>query len=259
VKRLISAKMIQQPPEDTEETATQRPGTRVGSIAGTVANMSSPEQAMRSPVGPRSDIFSLGTVLYECLTGRRPFSGATAREVAANAIFTNPPPPSILDSWVPPELDRIILKMLEKKPEARYQSAGKLVADLRSVHERLPQEEFGDVTPLPHRSFPQVHLLLLARFFVGERPIRVQSRSRSDATFLMSFGCIVSGLPVPVTNHPTRLFRYLTEGAEAAISKIHSVSSSEFELPFDVNLSDPRYLNFEQWPASEEGSDSRSL
>jgi len=138
------AKMVQQPLGETEKTAGQRPVTKAGSIVGTVAYMC-PEQATGGPVGPRSDIFSLGTVLYECLTGMRPFCGATAMEVGANVIFANPPPPSDFKRGVPSELDRIILRMLEKKPEARYQSAGKLIEDLRRVHDSLPEEEFGHV------------------------------------------------------------------------------------------------------------------
>jgi serine/threonine protein kinase len=136
------AKMVQQPPVDTEKTVSRRPGTEAGSIVGTVAYMS-PEQATGGPVGPRSDIFSIGTLLYECLTGRRPFCGATAMEVGANVIYSNPPPPSDFNRGVPSELDRIVLRLLEKKPEARYQSAGKLIEDLRRVHDSLPEEEFS--------------------------------------------------------------------------------------------------------------------
>lgn len=138
------AKMVRQPPVDTEKTVSRRPGTDAGSIVGTVAYMS-PEQATGSPVGPRSDIFSLGTVVYECLTGRRPFCGATAMELGANVIYANPPPPSDFNRGVPSELDRIVLKMLAKKPEARYQSAGKLIEDLRGVHDSLPEEELCHV------------------------------------------------------------------------------------------------------------------
>lgn len=138
------AKMVQQLPVDKEKTVTRGPGSDSGSIAGTVAYMS-PEQATGGPIGPRSDIFSLGTVLYECLTGRRPFCGTTAMEVGANVIFANPPPPSDLNKRVPSELDRIVFRMLKKKPEARYPSAGKLIEDLRRVHDSLPEEEFGHV------------------------------------------------------------------------------------------------------------------
>ena len=138
------AKMVHQPKGDTEKTGSQKPMSKDGSIAGTVAYMS-PEQATGGPVGPRSDIFSLGTVLYECLTGRRPFCGTTAMEMRANIIFVNPPPPSDFNRGVPSELDRIILKMLAKKTEARYQSAGKLIQDLRSVRAKLPEVHFSRV------------------------------------------------------------------------------------------------------------------
>jgi serine/threonine protein kinase len=117
-------------------------------MVGTLAHMS-PEQATGGTVGPRSDIFSLGSVLYECLTGRRPFCGATAMEVGANVIYANPPD---FNRGVPSELNRIVLKMLAKKPEARYQSAGKLIEDLRKVDNTLPEEEFGHVLGNRQRS-----------------------------------------------------------------------------------------------------------
>jgi serine/threonine-protein kinase len=133
------AKMVQQPQGDTEKTVGERPVTKAGSMVGTVAYMS-PEQATGGTVGPRSDIFSLGSVLYECLTGRRPFCGATAMEVGANVIYANPPSPSDFNRGVPSELNRIVLKMLAKNPKARYQSAGKLIEDLRKVDNTLPED-----------------------------------------------------------------------------------------------------------------------
>ena len=135
------AKTVPRTQGDKEKTVTQNPVTRYGSIVGTVAYMS-PEQATGRPMDSRSDLFSLGTLLYECLTGKRPFSGTTTMEEGANVIYANPVPPSHLNRAVPSELDRITLKMLAKKPESRYQSADKLIQDLRKVHDSLPEEEF---------------------------------------------------------------------------------------------------------------------
>ena len=138
------AKTVRHIHGDREKTVTQDSVTQVGSIVGTVAYMS-PEQATGHPVDSRSDIFSLGTLLYECLTGKRPFFGTTTMEEGANVIYANPSPPSHFNLAVPSELDRITLKMLAKKSESRYQSAGELIQDLRRVRDKLPEEDFSRV------------------------------------------------------------------------------------------------------------------
>ena len=106
--------------------------TEAGVMLGTVRYMS-PEHAKGLPVDARSDLFSLGIVLYECLAGRPPFSGATWLEIGAQVIHVNPCPPSSFNSSVPPEVDHLTLKMLAKEPDARYQSAGELIGVLHMV------------------------------------------------------------------------------------------------------------------------------
>ena len=111
-----------------------------GVIVGTAPYMS-PEQAKGAPVDSRSDLFSLGVMLYECIAGRLPFSGATPMEVCAQVIHLDPPPPSRFNSNVPPELDAVSLKALAKEPKARYQTAGDLLEDLRAVSAVLRVED----------------------------------------------------------------------------------------------------------------------
>jgi serine/threonine protein kinase/Tfp pilus assembly protein PilF len=106
--------------------------TRSGVVVGTLLYLS-PEQAKGDPVDPRSDIFALGVLLYECITGRSAFSGKNAIEIVAQVIHINPPLPSTINSHIPPELDRITLKALAKEPGARYQSADDLRADLLAI------------------------------------------------------------------------------------------------------------------------------
>ena len=106
--------------------------TLEGVIIGTPSYLS-PEQALGLPVDRRSDIFSIGSVLYECLTGTPAFAGKTLGEIVAQVIRDDPPPPSKLNPHVPPELDRVTLKALAKKTEARYQTAEDLLADLKPV------------------------------------------------------------------------------------------------------------------------------
>jgi serine/threonine protein kinase len=103
--------------------------TREGVIVGTPMYVS-PEQAMGIHVDARSDVFSLGSVLYECIAGQPPFAGFSPIEICAKVIRDDPLPPSAFNSSIPSELDRITLKALAKKAEARYQTADELVADL---------------------------------------------------------------------------------------------------------------------------------
>jgi serine/threonine protein kinase/Tfp pilus assembly protein PilF len=106
--------------------------TRSDVMLGTPLYLS-PEQARALPVDGRSDLFSLGALLYESVAGRPAFSGATVVEIAAEVIHVDPPPPSKFNRLVPHELDRITLKALAKRPEDRYQNAEELIADLRAL------------------------------------------------------------------------------------------------------------------------------
>jgi tetratricopeptide (TPR) repeat protein/predicted Ser/Thr protein kinase len=110
--------------------------TRSDMLLGTPLYLS-PEQARGAEVDARSDLFALGALLYECVTGRPAFSGATVMEIAAQILHVHPPPPSALNPDVPAELDRVAMKALAKQPEERYQSAGEMVEDLRGVRARL--------------------------------------------------------------------------------------------------------------------------
>jgi len=103
-------------------------GTTVGSI-----NYMSPEQARGQAIDNRTDLFSLGAVLYEMATGRQAFAGPTSA-VAYDAILNRQPPsPSSLNAEVPAELDHIVMRALEKDARLRYQTAGDLVAELRRL------------------------------------------------------------------------------------------------------------------------------
>jgi eukaryotic-like serine/threonine-protein kinase len=111
--------------------------TEAGSIMGT-AQYLSPEQARGSPVTASSDLYSVGIVLYEMLTGKVPFSGDSAIEIAMKHLNELPKPPSKIRPEIPSELDHVVLRALAKAPEDRYQTAEEFADDLHRAEAGLP-------------------------------------------------------------------------------------------------------------------------
>lgn len=120
---------------DAERQTLMNTKTRDGVIVGTPAYLS-PEQALGTEVDARSDLFSLGSLLYECIAGKPAFGGRTAAEICTKVIRDDPPPPSQLNADISSELDRIALKALAKKPDERYQTADEMIADLQTAHSK---------------------------------------------------------------------------------------------------------------------------
>jgi non-specific serine/threonine protein kinase len=108
--------------------------TMAGMVLGTVSYMA-PEQALGREIDHRADLFSLGVVLFELVTGRLPFEGSTATEIIDRILHEDPPPVSRFVSGVPPLLDSVVKRALEKSPAFRFQSAREIYTDLKHVAE----------------------------------------------------------------------------------------------------------------------------
>jgi eukaryotic-like serine/threonine-protein kinase len=127
---------------NTEESLTQ-----TGAVMGT-ATYFSPEQAEGIGVDARSDIYSLGVVLFEMVTGRPPFLGDTPVAVASKHVRDHPPAPRELNAAIPPTFEAIILKAMAKDPAHRYSTAGELRADLLRFNEGRTVLAMDDATRL---------------------------------------------------------------------------------------------------------------
>jgi len=130
------AKLIEPAPLDPEAETRKLELTQAGTVMGTVAYMS-PEQARGKTVDARTDLFSLGVMLYEMLTRRQPFTGETLNHVIVAILEQEPPP---LAPEVPAELACILQQMLAKNVDERYASAQDLLADLKKLQKRLEYE-----------------------------------------------------------------------------------------------------------------------
>jgi len=124
--------------------------TEAGSILGTVHYLS-PEQAEGYEVGPASDLYSIGVILYECLTGRVPFEGETAVAVALKQLSEQPPAPSAFNPDVSPALDAVVMTALRREPYDRFPDAESFIAALDAA-ETNPEE----VAPEPASKWPWV-------------------------------------------------------------------------------------------------------
>ena len=132
---------------DPEAETQSVVNTNPGSVLGTISYMS-PEQARGNQVDARSDIFSLGVLLYEMITGRTPFGGSSASEVIVSILQKKPMPLARYSLDVPIEMERIVAKALTKNRDERYQTIRDMLIDLKMLKRGLEMEdELGDQHP----------------------------------------------------------------------------------------------------------------
>jgi serine/threonine-protein kinase len=121
-------------------------GAPTGELAGSPKYMS-PEQVRGEPLDGRTDIFSLGAVLYELLTGKQPFTGEDVPAIVKSVLEHEPPPPSTLNPQVPAAVDKVVARMLAKRVEDRYTSARRVMRHLSGLADVLGAEERGRAVP----------------------------------------------------------------------------------------------------------------
>jgi len=133
IRGITDSRSGQTPDEPTSRLGQE---TAIGVVVGTVSYMS-PEQALGHSIDHRSDIFSLGVVIYEMLAGLLPFAGDSSTEVIDHIVHQEPPALARFNYSVPPELERIVRKTLEKDARYRYQTTRELYIDLRNLRRDL--------------------------------------------------------------------------------------------------------------------------
>jgi serine/threonine-protein kinase len=138
--KVLDFGLAKQIDEDGTKSRALSEHTRSDVVIGTPLYLS-PEQARGAKVDPRSDLFALGALLYECVSGRPAFSGANVIEIGAQVLHFDPPLPSRFNSRVTGELDRLVMRALAKKPEDRFQTAEEFASELARVRSRLPDSD----------------------------------------------------------------------------------------------------------------------
>src|SRR6266853_57237 len=136
---------------DSDRTHAER--TQAGTVVGTPAYMS-PEQIQGQPIDRRTDIFSAGVILYQFLTGQKPFTGEGAWTVAKKIIQDDPPMPSSLNVAVSPEFDRVVAKALAKNPDQRFATAREFSQALKRAAEGKPAVPEAEPTLVVPRDPP---------------------------------------------------------------------------------------------------------
>jgi serine/threonine-protein kinase len=178
------------PTTDSEAATVSRKATDPGMVMGTVQYMS-PEQARGKTVDSRTDIFSLGVVLYELVAGRAPFVGESSTDVLAAILDKEPLPLLRFTDDVPAELQRIVSKCLRKERDERYQTIKDLLLDLRELRDELALEAKLERSIRPASPSGENHRTLIAEAEItrdqnAQATSAASARTTSSAEYLVS-------------------------------------------------------------------------
>src|SRR5215213_1447604 len=202
--------------------------SRPGDQAGTPPYMS-PEQASGSVVDARSDLFAVGVILYECLTGSLPFSGDTVIEIFEQVVHVDPLPVSSLNSEVPSKLETAISKALAKHPDARYQSAKELLSDLRELRAALPPDDsvYWPTQVLSPTPMPQSFWNTVSR--VARQPRSFVLAGAIPLVVLLVLSLMYRPPPQPPHQPPPEAVRQYKAGTRALRNGGYFEASRRFE------------------------------
>jgi len=192
------AKVMERPSSLQSQMAT-RTLSATGELIGTVGYMS-PEQALGRVVDHRTDIFSLGVVLYQMSTGRMPFEGSSPSETIARILESQPEAMARFNYSVPEDLERIVRKCLEKDRERRYQSARDLMVDLKGiVRER-------DAAPANRQSGSKIRAVIVDDEDLARQILREYLRSEEDIEIVAECGNGFAAVKAVAEHKPDLLF-----------------------------------------------------
>lgn len=201
--------------------------TEEGSVMGTVHYLS-PEQAQGYEVSPQSDLYSIGVILYECLTGRVPFDGDTAVAVTLQQLREDPVPPSYYNPAVSPALDAVVLRALRREPYERYPDADSFIA-------ALDEAEANPGEPVPEKSNWWKWALVVLAVLIGLLIAWLATRSNT----------------VDVPN-------VVGESSDAAVTRLND-EGFKVNLDREPNPSVPNNQVYEQDPSGEADKDCNFL
>ncbi len=174
--------------------------TRTATLVGTPGYMS-PEQIRGGQIGASADVFSLGCVLYRCLTGRVPFPGEDALAVIARTLFERAPPPSSLAPSITPEIDELVLRMIDKDPAARPRDGAEVLFELEAAERAGLLDHRAHAAPIIGLEEQRVASVLLGSARVGrdEPTVRLAAALEPDGAtvddLVQSFGVKLEWLP----------------------------------------------------------------
>src|SRR5712692_7553444 len=218
--------------QDSDKTSVER--TQAGTMVGTPAYMS-PEQITGGTIDKRTDVFSAGIILYQFLTGEKPFTGSGAWTIAKKIIQEEPPLPSSINTSVTPLFDAVVNRALAKDPEQRYQSARDLSIGLKKALEgRADEDDDADRTvvgpiaapePAPRRAPPAAKLAAAPAEGTGAKS-GAQSQQEVELEFWRAIkdGNDPDDFDLYVQQFPTGIYAAL---AKRKIAKLRGVAPEE--------------------------------